>query len=1125
MPTLRPISALRTLIALFAALTSPFASQSLAQAPANDLCENAIDLNSVAKPYSSGAINVLNATIDANANPACDSPGNGPGANRGIWWKYTTGTTSERITFQLPPGVGADHVISMWTGPNCNELSPYICSDGDQTQQGLVIVLAKNSSFYIMSSLWSGNMPTGTTNLGLFMSAPLTVADQPSNGPCEGATHISTFPFTSPSTNYSTSFGSPYVPTCGTPTYITNRTPGGVWYTFTPAVPTVLTLREPGSEDVTFSVWTGSCDALTQVFCGDGGAGTTEAVDVGPLEANIQHYILLSRGGTTPASRSWPALGANISLNATAVLAPPAAPNDLCANSKIITTLPFDSGLVNAFSNTNDANTDPTCDAMANPGAGVRGVWFTYTTGAAPAAYILKETGSLDVVASLWTGADCDTLTSVACDDTAIDTSTGWIYELGASTTYHLMISQAGSTPPALSDTYRVTMSRIAPPANDTCQTAISFNVPGNAYAQSNLDVRSAQSDLSLSCNTPAGSPTRHGIWHKVTPAAGDTYTLTIGETSSEDTIRAVFSGGCDALTEIACSDVETGVLVPIIGGTTYYILTGSAGASATLPVNNFTFTASATTTTSACCTATACTVISNSACTAANGTWRGPSPVTCSVATNLATACRPAPTHDLCANAINVTDPFPRSFSTPIPAAATDDRQISCNTGTSGVAAARFGVWYSYTSGADAGTLRFSQTGSLDTLRAVFTGTCDNLVEKACFNDEANQSLAVAPNTRYYLLLALPGGGATPASSYELRFDSFTAAVGACCNALTCTVVSKSACAGAWRGSGTTCTVEPTYSTALVAPIPITDASLVGVSVPLEVSGADQTISSLKVQVTFGTHTYAGDLILRVTGPNGASVDLFARPGGSSNCNPPTIALAGSSNDLNAGTYIFDENAATTLATAILTGSRSGGTYKPATCANQPQSLNTAFQAMSPNGTWTLTAFDLSAGDTGTITNFGLIVNGVVFSPCDHAGACCTGYACAVVLQSADCSGAFFAGQSCAPNSCLPPIVTCCRGATCTLLAPAECTAPSTVGLKLAFDTPCNTTASSTTPCCFADFDKSGLVNIDDVFIYLNAWFGTESNSFCRIGGDGFGIATFEDLLIFINIWFQAGC
>ena len=66
----------------------------------------------------------------------------------------------------------------------------------------------------------------------------------------------------------------------------------------------------------------------------------------------------------------------------------------------------------------------------------------------------------------------------------------------------------------------------------------------------------------------------------------------------------------------------------------------------------------------------------------------------------------------------------------------------------------------------------------------------------------------------------------------------------------------------------------------------------------------------------------------------------------------------------------------------------------------------------------------------------------------------------------------------------------------------------------------------------CGADFDGGGTVTIDDIFVYLNAWFagcdGTQPPGPPCNGRnadfDGVGGVTINDIFAYLNAWF-AGC
>jgi hypothetical protein len=150
--------------------------------------------------------------------------------------------------------------------------------------------------------------------------------------------------------------------------------------------------------------------------------------------------------------------------------------------------------------------------------------------------------------------------------------------------------------------------------------------------------------------------------------------------------------------------------------------------------------------------------------------------------------------------------------------------------------------------------------------------------------------------------------------------------------------------------------------------------------------------------------------------------------------------------------------------------------------------------------------------------------------STCPPAsGACCLSTGACVNTQQSVCSGfgntMFMAGATCTPNPCSQPGV-CCRGTTCAIgVTQAGCTAPSGVGAKYTTagaSSGCNAGNNAKTPCCYADFDKLNGANLDDVFIYLNAWFA--GSPYCKIAGDGSATPSLDDIFQYINIWF-AGC
>ena len=68
-----------------------------------------------------------------------------------------------------------------------------------------------------------------------------------------------------------------------------------------------------------------------------------------------------------------------------------------------------------------------------------------------------------------------------------------------------------------------------------------------------------------------------------------------------------------------------------------------------------------------------------------------------------------------------------------------------------------------------------------------------------------------------------------------------------------------------------------------------------------------------------------------------------------------------------------------------------------------------------------------------------------------------------------------------------------------------------------------CNTVNSTTTPCCYPDYDKLNGIQVQDIFAYLNDWFA--GSTYAEVGGDGTtNNLSVGNIFAFLNAWF-AGC
>ena len=128
-----------------------------------------------------------------------------------------------------------------------------------------------------------------------------------------------------------------------------------------------------------------------------------------------------------------------------------------------------------------------------------------------------------------------------------------------------------------------------------------------------------------------------------------------------------------------------------------------------------------------------------------------------------------------------------------------------------------------------------------------------------------------------------------------------------------------------------------------------------------LTVSGVTGTVSKVTVTIKQLTHTFPEDIDMLLVGPAGQKVILMSD--------------AGAGNAITGRTLTFDDSAAALPFTGTITsGSYHAMDYPPgdsfpAPAPAGPYGTNlSAFNAVNPNGTWSLYVFDDAAGDAGRI-------------------------------------------------------------------------------------------------------------------------------------------------------------
>lgn len=170
---------------------------------------------------------------------------------------------------------------------------------------------------------------------------------------------------------------------------------------------------------------------------------------------------------------------------------------------------------------------------------------------------------------------------------------------------------------------------------------------------------------------------------------------------------------------------------------------------------------------------------------------------------------------------------------------------------------------------------------------------------------------------------------------------------------------------------------IQITNSTAVAIPDNNTTGINSTVTIPSGINIAAH--ADLEVEVTFNpSHTWAGDIIIRLTSPGSANTLLLDRPG-------VPASTYGNSDNL-AGPYIFRTTATNVIPET--SGSPGGvipsGAYRPSNTSGVAHNWSGLTFPVAAGGTWTLNVSDRVSGDVGTLSSWTLRIknpNGITYT------------------------------------------------------------------------------------------------------------------------------------------------
>jgi hypothetical protein len=436
--------------------------------------------------------------------------------------------------------------------------------------------------------------------------------------------------------------------------------------------------------DLFHSLWTGAdCASLGLVAnsCSDPNNSTVNGLTPGDT-----YYLRVY---------SWTATVGQTSTFEVCIGTPPPPPaNDECDAAIALTVNP-DAVCTDFTTGTIASATPSTTDTAACFGTEDDDVWFSFVaTSTAHIVSLNNVAGSTtDLYHSLWTGADCSSLTLVpnSCSDPNNSTPSG----LTIGDTYYLRVyswtATAGQT-----STFDVCIGTPPPPpANDECDAAVTLSVNPDASCTSFESGTIASATASTVDAAACGGTEDDDVWYSfVATDVIQSISLFNVAGSTTDLFHSLWTGDCGTLTLVpgSCSDANASTPNGLTAGETYYIR-----------------------------------VYSNTATTGQTSTFDicvGTPP--------------PPPANDDCSGAIEITaggtiSSFPLTGTTQS-ATSTAGLPDSCQGNRLN------DVWYSVVVPASGSltieTAAETGTAMTDSVLTIYTGSCGSLVEVGCDDD-----------------------------------------------------------------------------------------------------------------------------------------------------------------------------------------------------------------------------------------------------------------------------------------------------------------------------------------------------------------------------------------------------
>ncbi|AWI25202.1 T9SS type B sorting domain-containing protein [Flavobacterium pallidum] len=547
--------------------------------PTNDECTNAtpvtVNTTQTCNPANTVSANTYGSTA---SNPVLTPPlagtGCGPASND-VWFSFVAVAPTQIINFSnivTTPANASNLKInySVFSG-SCGALTNLFCSVATAS---IATGLTVGNTYYIRAYIAPSNSEQSAT-------FDLCITSPPANDECTAAV---TVPVNAGQYCDAVASGntlgatpsnpvlSPVLPTTGG----CGPTNNDVWYSFTatsethmislsnvvPTPATATTLR------LNYSVFSGSCTGLTKLYC------STNYISMasGLIPGNV-YYIRVYT--------STPAVDTSATFDL-CITSPPS--NNECANAISVTP---NTGQDCAPVNTVSGYTHGATPSLPNPPVAGTGclqlnsdMWYSFTATSTSHAItlsnlVLSPSNSTAKLNYTVFSGTCDNLTKLYCSTTNSTNATG----LTIGNTYYVRIY---STLTAVDQSIKFDLCITSPPVNDDCANAIDAPINSTAVCTTKSYGNTLGATPSTPTITGAGcTGTNDDVWYKFTatnPILFINVNTIFASTGSVALNHTVFSGTCDALTTMYCSNSTTSVATGLTVGNVYYIRIYTAG-------------------------------------------------------------------------------------------------------------------------------------------------------------------------------------------------------------------------------------------------------------------------------------------------------------------------------------------------------------------------------------------------------------------------------------------------------------------------------------------------------------------------------------------------------------------